>query len=182
MAGARRKPNKKNGNYQGYYRDYTGRRVFFVGTPSRQETKQIAQQLEAEHRQIVLGTKPPPTAPARHRRRPFLEVVDEYVSWGKAFGRSDGKGWTARWAGDVDGCLHKWANTLSIEVLADVSVLEDEPQLKKLRERVLQRDSDEAFYDCGCKSIRDEYHDGTVAMKVIRHDGHILIDELEGGS
>ena len=35
----------------------------------------------------------------------------------------------------------------SIAALADVSVLADEPQLKKLRERVLQRDSDEAFYD-----------------------------------
>jgi hypothetical protein len=42
--------------------------------------------------------------------------------------------------------------------------------------------TDEAFYACGCESIRNEYHDGTVAMKVIRHDGHILVDELEGGS
>jgi hypothetical protein len=42
--------------------------------------------------------------------------------------------------------------------------------------------ADEAFYACGCKSIRHEYHDGAVALKVIRPDEHILIDELEGGS
>jgi hypothetical protein len=42
--------------------------------------------------------------------------------------------------------------------------------------------TDEAFYACGCKSIRDEYHDGSVAEKVIHHDGHILIDELDVGS
>ena len=33
------------------------------------------------------------------------------------------------------------------EVLAATSVLADEPKLKTLRERILQRDSDEAFYD-----------------------------------
>jgi len=42
------------------------------------------------------------------------------------------------------------------------------------------RVADEIFYDCGCKSIRHEYHDGGVAEKVVRHDGHILIDELDG--
>ena len=41
--------------------------------------------------------------------------------------------------------------------------------------------SDEAFYACGCESIRHEYHDGTVALKVTRHDGRVLIDELDGG-
>jgi hypothetical protein len=42
--------------------------------------------------------------------------------------------------------------------------------------------TDEVVYACGCKSFRQEYHDGTVAEKVIRHDGHILVDELDSGS
>jgi integrase len=123
MAGARKKPNKKNGNYQGYYQDYTGKRVFFTGTTSRQETKQIARHLEDEHRQMSLGAKPLPTAPARYRQRPFLEVVQEYIDWGKVFGRHDGKGWTADYADRVDRYLRKWAETLSIETLADLDGL-----------------------------------------------------------
>jgi hypothetical protein len=36
----------------------------------------------------------------------------------------------------------------------------------------------ETFYSCGCESIQHEYHDGTVSHRVVRHDGHILVDEL----
>ncbi len=38
--------------------------------------------------------------------------------------------------------------------------------------------SDEMFYDCGCRSIRHEYHDGSVSVNVVRHDGKVLEDEL----
>ena len=38
--------------------------------------------------------------------------------------------------------------------------------------------SDELFYDCGCWSIRHEYHDGSVSRNVVRHDGTVLEDEL----
>ena len=34
-------------------------------------------------------------------------------------------------------------------------------------------------YSCGCQSIQHEYHDGSVSRKVVRHDGHVLIDELD---
>lgn len=37
----------------------------------------------------------------------------------------------------------------------------------------------ETFYSCGCQSLQHEYHDGGVARKVVRHDGHVLIDELD---
>jgi len=36
----------------------------------------------------------------------------------------------------------------------------------------------ERDYDCGCRSIRHEYHDGSVSEKVVRHDGTVLVDEL----
>ena len=38
--------------------------------------------------------------------------------------------------------------------------------------------SDEMFYECGCKEIRHEYHDGAVSLRVVRHDGTVVVDEL----
>jgi hypothetical protein len=38
--------------------------------------------------------------------------------------------------------------------------------------------TDERDYVCGCRTIRHEYHDGSVSSKVVRHDGTVLIDEL----
>jgi hypothetical protein len=34
------------------------------------------------------------------------------------------------------------------------------------------------YYACGCRSIRHEYHDGSVTRRIVRHDGTVLIDEL----
>ena len=28
------------------------------------------------------------------------------------------------------------------------------------------------YYDCGCRHVRHEYHDGSVQTTSIRHDGH----------
>ena len=39
--------------------------------------------------------------------------------------------------------------------------------------------SDEHFFECGCRSIRHEYHDGSVSLKVTRHDGKVVVDELD---
>ena len=36
----------------------------------------------------------------------------------------------------------------------------------------------ETIYTCGCQSIRHQYHDGSCSRRVVRHDGHVLIDEL----
>jgi len=36
----------------------------------------------------------------------------------------------------------------------------------------------ETLYTCGCQSIRHQYHDGSCSRRVVRHDGHVLIDEL----
>ena len=52
-------------------------------------------------------------------------------------------------------------------------------------ERLRDRDdecllTDELFYDCGCRTIRHEYHDGSVSCNVVRHDGTVLEDELIG--
>ncbi len=53
-------------------------------------------------------------------------------------------------------------------------------------ERLRDRDdecllTDELFYDCGCRTIRHEYHDGSVSCNVVRHDGKVLENELIAG-
>ena len=37
---------------------------------------------------------------------------------------------------------------------------------------------DVLHFDCGCQSLRTEYHDGSVHSRVVRHDGKVLLDEL----
>jgi membrane-bound inhibitor of C-type lysozyme len=38
--------------------------------------------------------------------------------------------------------------------------------------------TEELDYACGCRTIRHEYHDGSVSSKVVRHDGTVMVDEL----
>lgn len=38
--------------------------------------------------------------------------------------------------------------------------------------------TNDLYYACGCRSIRREYHDGSVCRKVVHHDGTVLVDEL----
>ena len=122
MAGVRKRPNKRGGNYQGYFIDHTGGRRFFVGTTSRTETKEMAQRLEAEHKAMRLGLKPLPTAAVRHRTRPFMEVVEEHIAWGRTSGRR-GKPWGEARAKRKMDYLKKWAETLGLKTLADLDNL-----------------------------------------------------------
>lgn len=36
----------------------------------------------------------------------------------------------------------------------------------------------ETHYACGCRCSQHEYHDGSVSRRIVRHDGHVLVDEL----
>lgn len=36
---------------------------------------------------------------------------------------------------------------------------------------------DDLTYACGCRTIHHEFHDGSVRVKVVRHDGKVLRDE-----
>ncbi len=122
MAGARKKPNKQSGRYQGYFIGADGKRKWFLGTRNRRETMQMAAHLEDEQQKIKLGYAPPPTAAARHRSRPFLEVVEEHIAWGQTFGRR-GKPWSETRANRKRDYLAKWAGTLKLETLADMDGL-----------------------------------------------------------
>jgi hypothetical protein len=39
---------------------------------------------------------------------------------------------------------------------------------------------DDTTYRCGCRRIRHEFHDGSVQIRTIRHDGKVLSDEHSG--
>jgi len=41
--------------------------------------------------------------------------------------------------------------------------------------------TDDWRYDCGCRTTRHEYHDGSVGRKVVHHKGKVLVDELIAG-
>jgi hypothetical protein len=38
--------------------------------------------------------------------------------------------------------------------------------------------TEDVSYACGCRSIRHEYHDGSVGRRIIHHNGRVLVDEL----
>ena len=94
MAGVRKKPRSKDGKYQGWFSDSVGNRTFFSGTRDRAETRQMAERLEDEHRQVRLGYRPARSSTDRHRSRDFNEVVLEYVSWGESQGGRNGHPWS----------------------------------------------------------------------------------------
>ena len=35
------------------------------------------------------------------------------------------------------------------------------------------------FFDCGCRSIRHEYHDGSIHLSAVRHDGKRVPDQQQ---
>ncbi len=37
---------------------------------------------------------------------------------------------------------------------------------------------DDVYYDCGCRVISHQFHDGSVRSRVVRHDGRVLSNEL----
>jgi hypothetical protein len=39
---------------------------------------------------------------------------------------------------------------------------------------------DDIQYACGCRRTRHEFHDGSVRIRTIRHDGKVLLDEHSG--
>ena len=38
--------------------------------------------------------------------------------------------------------------------------------------------TDQVFTACGCVVIRHEVHDGAFSLKVVRHDGKILVEQM----
>jgi hypothetical protein len=39
---------------------------------------------------------------------------------------------------------------------------------------------DDMTYACGCRRVQHEFHDGSMRIRTIRHDGKVLSDEHSG--
>ncbi|NUR05420.1 MAG: hypothetical protein HOQ22_18975 [Nocardioidaceae bacterium] len=37
--------------------------------------------------------------------------------------------------------------------------------------------TEEVSYECGCRTSREEFHDGSVHRTVVNHHGRVLVDE-----
>ena len=37
--------------------------------------------------------------------------------------------------------------------------------------------TEEVSYTCGCRSTKEEFHDGSVHLLVVHHRGKVLVDE-----
>ena len=119
MAGVRRKPSG-SGRYQGFFLDESGKKRYFVGSQSKQETLRIARKLEDDARQVRLGYREPRQTHFKYRDRPFSETVAEYMEWGKAQGGRKGRPWSAFHAERKERDLSMWAETLDLKVLGDL--------------------------------------------------------------
>lgn len=118
MSGVRKK-RLKNGKYQGWYTDETGKRVFVTGTRSRRETELMMQHLEDVARQVRLGYRPP-TARNPPAARQIASVMDEYLAWGTLQGGKYGRPWDAAHAKNRQFHLMYWTDALSLRTLRDL--------------------------------------------------------------
>lgn len=37
---------------------------------------------------------------------------------------------------------------------------------------------EDLFYSCGCRKIRHEFHDGSMSLRVVHHNGQVLLDQF----
>lgn len=119
MAGVRTKP-QSNRKFVGWYTDFHGRQKFFAGTTNREETLRMARDFEDDHSKIRRGYLPVPDPSRKHRTRPFSEVVDEYLAWGRSQGGRGGRPWAAQHARLRKERLGWWVERLGLTTLSDL--------------------------------------------------------------
>ena len=119
MAGVRNKP-EPNGKFKGWYYNAQKKRKHVVLTRNKSESLRIVQKLEDEHRQVRLGYRPVPNSANKHKFRPFCEMKDEYLAWGKSQGGRGGRPWGATHARMRCSILTWWEDELGLETLTDL--------------------------------------------------------------
>jgi len=114
----------KNGKahplYRYQYTDWMGHRRATTGYSSRAKTEQLAARTQFEHDEIRRGHRPPPKSWNRHAKRPFKEVADEYLAWGKSQGGRNGHPWGHDHLASRERHLRWWPEKLGLETLADL--------------------------------------------------------------
>ncbi len=120
MAGVRKKPRSKDGKYQGWFTDSSGKRRFFAGVQDRDDTLRMALRLEDDHRQVRLGYRPEKAKADRFRTRPYSEIATDYLKWGCAQGGRGGRPWSEGHASRRRFQVAWWQEQLSLETLADL--------------------------------------------------------------
>lgn len=122
MAGARKKPSA-SGRYHGFFIDEAGKKRYFTGSKKRSETVRMARKLEEDCRQVRLGYREPRQTHFKHRDRPFMEAVTEYLEWGRCQGGHKGRPWSVFHVTRKARHLDLWAETLDLKVLGDLDGL-----------------------------------------------------------
>ena len=136
MAGFRRRKRKDGtlrAHYEGWYMDYQGKQRFFRGTTNEKETLAMAKETENRHRLMRLGHLPPPNE--HDKRRPFRQVADEYLEWGRSQGGLRGRPWSAAHACNVSRYVEYWEHQLGLRDIHDLegSLPQVEKALRKLK-------------------------------------------------
>jgi|GEM_PF-485741 len=134
MAGVRKEP--RNGKFQGWYIDHTGKRVYFTGTNKKATTRDIAERFQAREDEIKLGYRKPPDPAVKNASRPYQEVLEEYLAWGNCQGGLNGRSWSRQHAKERKNELVWWKAKLDIETMDELvgSLPRVEVALRKLLE------------------------------------------------
>lgn len=130
MAGARRLPS---GSCQGWYHDWEGKRVYFLGTHDLKDTKAVARQKEDKERLIKQGFLPRPKP--SDKPRPVADLVRDYLSWGRSQGGHGGRPWSKPVASKHAQRLDFWRTRLNIETIADIRLPLVEGALQELQKK-----------------------------------------------
>ena len=121
MSGARKRQKRNGGsykNFQGWYFDREGQRVYFTGTESKRETLEIAREKEKYERGIRDGTVIPEK---REQKRLFKEIVQDYLDWGNAQGGRKGNPWSSTHARMKKSYLSYWEKELKPKSITDLN-------------------------------------------------------------
>ena len=117
----RDKSGKIHPRWRFQYTDWQGKRHTKTGTRSKKETETLAKRTESYHEEIRCGFRPPPREASVAERRPFAEVVNEYLDWGRAQGGRRGRPWSTGHARMQRSRLTWWKKKLGLKTLKELT-------------------------------------------------------------
>jgi hypothetical protein len=94
----------------------------------------------------------------------------------------EGGGTRASWSRAELSCYQRWERSVvgtKIHFMAELApcgkIAGGDHYADEDDEGLIIRDE---FYECGCRRIRHEYHDGSTEERAIRHDGKLVKEEF----